>query len=75
MLFESVVNALAELTPAQRLAFLLRHYEGMSYEEIANGNELFNRNSEEGSVARNWKTARSAFARIRHTGDANEFRE
>src|SRR5215813_9824449 len=36
LLFESVVNALAELTPAQRLAFLLRHYEGMSYEEIAN---------------------------------------
>jgi RNA polymerase sigma-70 factor (ECF subfamily) len=36
LLFESVVNALADLTPAQRLAFLLRHYEGMSYEEIAN---------------------------------------
>ena len=36
LLFESVVNALAELTPTQRLAFLLRHYEGMSYEEIGN---------------------------------------
>ena len=36
LLFESVVNALGELTPSQRLAFLLRHYEGMSYEEIAN---------------------------------------
>ena len=36
LLFESVVEALAELTPSQRLAFLLRHYEGMSYEEIAN---------------------------------------
>jgi RNA polymerase sigma-70 factor (ECF subfamily) len=35
LLFESVVEALAELTPSQRLAFLLRHYEGMSYEEIA----------------------------------------
>jgi RNA polymerase sigma-70 factor (ECF subfamily) len=35
LLFENVVNALAELTPSQRLAFLLRHYEGMSYEEIA----------------------------------------
>ncbi|HJU92824.1 MAG TPA: sigma-70 family RNA polymerase sigma factor [Pyrinomonadaceae bacterium] len=35
LLFESVVNALAELTPSQRLAFLLRHYEGMSYDEIA----------------------------------------
>lgn len=36
LLFENVVRALAELTPSQRLAFLLRHYEGMSYEEIAN---------------------------------------
>ena len=36
LLFENVLNALAELTPSQRLAFLLRHYEGMSYEEIAN---------------------------------------
>ena len=35
LLFENVVNALAELTPSQRLSFLLRHYEGMSYEEIA----------------------------------------
>ena len=35
LLFESVVNALAELTPTQRLAFLLRHYEGMTYDEIA----------------------------------------
>ena len=35
LLFENVVEALAELTPSQRLAFLLRHYEGMSYEEIA----------------------------------------
>jgi RNA polymerase sigma-70 factor (ECF subfamily) len=36
LLFENVINALAELTPSQRLAFLLRHYEGMSYDEIAN---------------------------------------
>ena len=36
LLFENVVNALAELTPSQRLAFVLRHYEGMSYDEIAN---------------------------------------
>ena len=34
VLFESVMNALAELTPSQRLMFLLRHYEGMSYDEI-----------------------------------------
>ena len=36
VLFESVITALAELTRPQRLAFLLRHYEGMTYEEIAN---------------------------------------
>ena len=36
VLFESVVDALEELTPSQRLAFLLRHYEGMTYDEIAN---------------------------------------
>jgi RNA polymerase sigma-70 factor (ECF subfamily) len=36
VLFETVINALAELTPSQRLIFLLRHYEGMSYDEIAN---------------------------------------
>jgi len=36
LLFGNVVNALAELTASQRLAFLLRHYEGMSYDEIAN---------------------------------------
>lgn len=35
LLFENVVSALAELTPSQRLSFLLRHYEGMTYEEIA----------------------------------------
>ena len=35
LLFENVVSALSELTPSQRLAFMLRHYEGMSYEEIA----------------------------------------
>lgn len=35
LLFENVVSALSELTPSQRLSFLLRHYEGMSYEEIA----------------------------------------
>ena len=36
VLFENVMNALAELSPSQRLIFLLRHYEGMSYDEIAN---------------------------------------
>ena len=36
VLFERVMGALAELTPSQRLMFLLRHYEEMSYEEIAN---------------------------------------
>lgn len=36
VLFESVMSALSKLTPSQRLVFLLRHYEGMTYEEIAN---------------------------------------
>ena len=36
VLFESVMNALSELSAPQRLIFLLRHYEGMSYDEIAN---------------------------------------
>lgn len=35
VLFESVMSALGDLTPTQRLMFLLRHYEGMSYDEIA----------------------------------------
>jgi RNA polymerase sigma-70 factor, ECF subfamily len=35
VLFENVMSALAELTPSQRLMFMLRHYEGMSYDEIA----------------------------------------
>ena len=35
VLFDSVISALGELTPSQRLIFLLRHYEGMTYEEIA----------------------------------------
>ena len=35
VLFESVMDALGQLTAAQRLIFLLRHYEGMSYDEIA----------------------------------------
>jgi RNA polymerase sigma-70 factor (ECF subfamily) len=35
VLFEDVMEALGELTPRERLMFLLRHYEGMSYDEIA----------------------------------------
>ena len=35
-LFKDVMEALADVTPSQRLMFLLRHYEGMSYEEIGN---------------------------------------
>jgi RNA polymerase sigma-70 factor (ECF subfamily) len=30
-----IMRALAELTPPQRLIFLLKHHEGMTYEEIA----------------------------------------
>ena len=35
ILVESVFQALGELTPQQRLIFLLKHREGMTYEEIA----------------------------------------
>ena len=32
---EKVMQVLAEVTPQQRLVFLLKHHEGMTYEEIA----------------------------------------
>ena len=35
MVVEKVMQALAEVTAQQRLAFLLKHQEGMTYEEIA----------------------------------------
>lgn len=35
ILVQRVMQALSELTPPQRLIFLLRHHEGMTYEEIA----------------------------------------
>lgn len=35
ILFERVMRALAQLTPQQKLIFLLKHHEGMTYEEIA----------------------------------------
>lgn len=35
ILFERVMRALLQLTPQQRLIFLLKHHEGMTYEEIA----------------------------------------
>lgn len=35
ILFARVMRALSQLTPRQRLIFLLKHHEGMTYEEIA----------------------------------------
>jgi RNA polymerase sigma-70 factor (ECF subfamily) len=36
MMVDRVMNALTDLTPKQRMIFLLKHREGMTYEEIAN---------------------------------------
>ncbi len=35
ILFGKVMQALAELSPQQRLIFLLKHHEGMTYDEIS----------------------------------------
>lgn len=35
IMVEKVMHALSELSPQQRLIFLLKHHEGMTYEEIA----------------------------------------
>lgn len=68
LLFENVVNALAELTPAQRLAFLLRHYEGMSYDEIAT--EM---NCSIGTVKKGvWRAIGKLRARLSPESDAQE---
>lgn len=68
LLFESVVNALAELTPAQRLAFLLRHYEGMSYEEIATA-----MNCSTGTVKKGvWRAIGKLRARLSPESDEQE---
>ena len=68
LLFESVVNALAELTPAQRLAFLLRHYEGMSYDEIAHA-----MNCSSGTVKKGvWRAIGKLRARLSPESDEQE---
>ena len=68
LLFENVVNALAELTPSQRLAFLLRHYEGMSYEEIANAMNCSTGTVKEGV----WRTVAKLRARLSHAPESPE---
>jgi RNA polymerase sigma-70 factor (ECF subfamily) len=66
LLFDSVINALAELTASQRLAFLLRHYEGMSYDEIANA-----MNCSTGTVKKGvWRAITKLRARL--SPDSNE---
>jgi RNA polymerase sigma-70 factor, ECF subfamily len=68
LLFESVVHALAELTPSQRLAFLLRHYEGMSYDEIANA-----MNCSTGTVKKGvWRAIAKLRARLSREPDTPE---
>ena len=67
VLFESVMSALAELTPTQRLMFLLRHYEGMSYDEIAAA-----MNCSSGTVK---KGVSRAIAKLRAKLDTNEVQD
>jgi RNA polymerase sigma-70 factor (ECF subfamily) len=68
LLFESVLTALAELTPSQRLAFLLRHYEGMSYDEIANA-----MNCSTGTVKKGvWRAVAKLRARLSPEPEAPE---
>lgn len=68
LLFENVVNALAELTPSQRLAFVLRHYEGMSYDEIANA-----MNCSTGTVKKGvWRAVAKLRARLSPESQAPE---
>jgi RNA polymerase sigma-70 factor, ECF subfamily len=68
LLFENVVNALAELTPVQRLAFILRHYEGMSYDEIANA-----MNCSTGTVKKGvWRAIGKLRARLSPESEAQE---
>ena len=60
VLFNYVMNALAELTPSQRLVFLLRHHEGMSYDEIANA-----MNCSTGTAKKSaWRALRKLRARL-----------
>jgi RNA polymerase sigma-70 factor, ECF subfamily len=68
LLFESVVEALGELTPSQRLAFLLRHYEGMSYDEIANA-----MNCSTGTVKKGvWRAITKLRARLSTESESQE---
>jgi len=68
LLFDSVVEALSELTPSQRLSFLLRHYEGMSYEEIANA-----MNCSTGTVKKGvWRAITKLRARLSTESESQE---
>jgi RNA polymerase sigma-70 factor (ECF subfamily) len=68
LLFDSVVNELAELTQSQRISFLLRHYEGMSYEEIATA-----MNCSTGTVKKGvWRAITKLRARLSHEPETPE---
>jgi RNA polymerase sigma-70 factor (ECF subfamily) len=69
LLFESVVNALAELTSSQRLMFLLRHYEGMTYDEIASAMNCSNGTVKKG-VSRAIGKLRARLSADSETGEA-----
>jgi RNA polymerase sigma-70 factor (ECF subfamily) len=71
VLFEDVMEALAELTPRERLMFLLRHYEGMSYEEIATA-----MNCASGTVKKSvWRALGKLRAKLDARNDSSDNRD
>lgn len=69
VLVSRVMRALGELTPQQRLIFLLKHREGMTYQEIAEGFGC-SAGSIKKSLFRTLARLRQSFG-VREEGDSN----